>query len=293
MALVINSNIASLDAQRNLNRTQADLSQALQRLSSGLRVSTAKDDAAGYYISQTMTSDINGMNQAVRNANDGISFAQTADGSLQQISADFQRINQLAVESANGTVSSGGRKGIQDEVDQLTQDIAQIVQTSKFAGVNLLNSTASVTFQVGQDSDASNQIKVSALDVGASSGTTSLASFSGASGAGLTANLTATGVIDVSSQSAASAAITNIQADISTVAGDSATMGAIQNRFSAVIANLQNSVVNLSAARSRIVDANFASETAKLSRAQILQQAGVAMLRQANTDPQVALTLLR
>ena len=290
MPLVINSNIPSLVAQNNLNKTQADLSQALERLSSGLRVNTAKDDAAGYYISQTMTSDINGMNQAVRNSNDGISFAQTADGALQQISADLQRINQLAVESANGTVSSGGRTGIQAEVDQLTQDIAQVVQTTKFAGVDLLSSSAAVTFQVGQDGLASNQIKVNALDVGASG---ALTTFSGASGAGASASLTATGVIDVSTQSAASAAITNVQTDIATVAGDSATMGAIQNRFSAVIANLQNSVVNLSAARSRIVDANFASETAKLSRAQILQQAGVAMLRQANTDPQVALTLLR
>ena len=261
MPLVINSNIPSLVAQNNLNKTQADLSQALERLSSGLRVNTAKDDAAGYYISQTMTSDINGMNQAVRNSNDGISFAQTADGALQQISADLQRINQLAVESANGTVSSGGRTGIQAEVDQLTQDIAQVVQTTKFAGVDLLSSSAAVTFQVGQDGLASNQIKVNALDVGAAG---ALTTFSGASGAGAVASLTATGVIDVSTQSAASAAITNVQTDIATVAGDSATMGAVQNRFSAVIANLQNSVVNLSAARSRIVDANFASETAKL-----------------------------
>lgn len=290
MPLVINSNIPSLVAQNNLNKTQAELSQALQRLSSGLRVNTAKDDAAGFFISQTMTADINGMNQAARNANDGISYAQTADGALQQISADFQRINQLAVESANGTVSSGGRAGIQAEVDQLTQDIAQIVQTTKFAGVSLLNSTASTVFQVGQDGKASNQITVTALSLGASA---SLTTFSAKGGAGAAANLTATKVIDVSSQSAASAAIANIQSDIQTVSKDSATLGAVQNRFSAVIANLQNTVQNLSAARSRIVDANFASETAKLSRAQILQQAGVAMLRQANTDPQVALTLLR
>ncbi len=279
MALVINSNISSLIAQKNLNKTQADLSQALQRLSSGLRVNSAKDDAAGYYIAQTMTADINGMNQAVRNANDGISFSQTADGALQQISADLQRINQLAVESANGTVSSASRKGIQAEVDQLTQDISQIVQTSKFAGVQLLNATGSTTFQVGQAGDAKDQLAVTGLNL------TSLNAYA--------ATLTATGTVNVSTQSAASAAITTTGADISTVAGDSATMGAVQNRFSAVIANLQNSVVNLSAARSRIVDANFASETAKLSRAQILQQAGVAMLRQANTDPQVALTLLR
>ncbi|HDO33648.1 MAG TPA: flagellin FliC, partial [Chromatiales bacterium] len=260
-------------------KTQADLSQALQRLSSGLRVNSAKDDAAGYYISQTMTADINGMNQAVRNANDGISFAQTADGGLQQISADLQRINQLAVESANGTVSSGGRTGIQAEVDQLTQDISQIVQTSKFAGVALLSAGGSTTFQVGAVSNVNDQISVTGLNL------TTLKAYA--------TSLTATGTVVVSSQSAASAAIGTTATDISTVAGDSATMGAVQNRFSAVIANLQNSVVNLSAARSRIVDVDFASETAKLSRAQILQQAGVAMLRQANTDPQVALTLLR
>ena len=285
MALVINSNIPSLIAQRNLDKTQADLSQALQRLSSGLRVNSAKDDAAGYYISQTMTADINGMNQAVRNANDGISFAQTADGGLQQISADLQRINQLAVESANGTVSSGGRTGIQAEVDQLTQDISQIVQTSKFAGVQLLNTTGGTTFQVGQDGNAKDQISVKGLNLAAAAASGGLNAYAG--------SLTATGTVNVSTQSAASAAIVTTATDISTVAGDSATMGAVQNRFSAVIANLQNSVVNLSAARSRIVDVDFASETAKLSRAQILQQAGVAMLRQANTDPQVALTLLR
>lgn len=280
MALVINSNISSLVAQNNLNKTQADLSQALQRLSSGLRVNTAKDDAAGFFIAQTMTADINGMNQAVRNANDGVSLAQTADGSLQQISADLQRVNQLAVESANGTLSSAQRTGIQAEVDQLTQDISQIVQTSKFAGVQLLDGTSgTITFQVGQDGKASNQISVTGLNL------TSLKSYN--------ASLTATGTVNVSTQAAASAAIANIQADIKTVATDSATMGAVQNRFGAVIANLQNTVINISAARSRIVDANFASETAKLSRAQILQQAGVAMLRQANTDPQVALTLLR
>ncbi len=278
MPLVINSNIPSLVAQNNLNKTQADLSQALQRLSSGLRVNSAKDDAAGFYTSQIMTGDINGMNQAVRNANDGVSLSQTADGSLEQISADLQRINQLAVQSANGTVQD--RTGIQAEVDQLTQDISQIVTTSKFAGVQLLDGTSgTITFQVGEDGTASNQLQVTGLNL------TTLNAYS--------ASLTATGTVLVNTQATASAAITNIQADIQTVATDSATMGAVQNRFSAVIANLQNTSVNLSAARSRIVDANFASETAKLSRAQILQQAGVAMLRQANTDPQMVLTLLR
>lgn len=278
MALVINSNLASLNAQNNLSRSQMDLSQALQRLSSGLRVNSAKDDAAGFFTSQLMTQDINGMGQAVRNANDGVSLAQTAGGAMTQISSDLQRINQLAIQSANGTVQD--RTGIQAEVDQLTQDISQIVQTTKFTGVNLLDGTSgTITFQIGSKGAASNQISVTGLNL------TTLKAYN--------ASLTATKTFDVSTQAAASAAIANVQADIQTVATDSATFGAVQNRFNAVINNLQNTVENLTAARSRIVDANFASETAKLSRAQILQQAGVAMLRQANTDPQVALTLLR
>ncbi|HQU15096.1 MAG: flagellin [Chromatiales bacterium 21-64-14] len=278
MALVINTNMNSLVAQNNLSKSQDALSQAIQRLSSGLRINSAKDDAAGFFTSQLMTQDINGMNQAVRNANDGVSLAQTAGGAMTQISSDLQRINQLAVQSANGTVQN--RTGLQAEVDQLTQDISQIVQTTSFTGVNMLAGTSgTITFQVGAQGSASDQISVTGLNL------TTLKSYA--------AGLTATGTVDVSTQAAASAAIANVQADIQTVAADSATFGAVENRFSAVINNLTNTAQNLTAARSRIVDANFAQETANLSRAQILQQAGVAVLQQANTSPNIALTLLR
>jgi len=277
MALTINTNIMSLDAQNNLTKSQDSLSQALQRLSSGLRINSAKDDAAGFYTSQLMTQDINGMNQSIRNANDGVSLAQTGGAAMSEITNDLQRLNELAVQSANGTVQD--RSGLQSEADQLTQEISQIVQTSKFAGVHLLNSSASVTFQVGQDGSASNQISVNGIDL------TGLNSYS--------ASLTATGRVDISSASAASAAISSIQGDIKSVAKDAATFGAIQNRFQAVISNLTSAAQSLTSARSRITDANFASETAKLSRAQILQQAGVSMVAQANQQPQVALALLR
>ncbi len=277
MSLTINTNIMSLDAQNNLDKSQSSLSQALQRLSSGMRINSAKDDAAGFYTSQIMTGDINGMNQAVRNANDGVSLAQTGGAAMSEISKDLQRLNELAVQSANGTVQD--RTGLQSEADQLTQEISQIVTNSKFAGVSLLNSSAAVTFQVGQDGTSSNQISVNGIDL------TGLKSYS--------AGLTATGTVDISSASAASAAISDIQADIKSVAKDAATFGAIQNRFNAVISNLTSASQSLTSARSRITDANFASETAKLSRAKILQQAGVSMVAQANAQPQVALTLLR
>ena len=277
MPQIINTNIMSLMAQRNLNTTQGQLQTALERLSSGLRINSAKDDAAGFYTSQLMTQDINGMNQSIRNANDGVSLAQTGGAAMSEITNDLQRLNELAVQSANGTVQD--RSGLQSEADQLTQEISQIVQTSKFAGVHLLNSSASVTFQVGQDGSASNQISVNGIDL------TGLNSYS--------ASLTATGRVDISSASAASAAISSIQGDIKSVAKDAATFGAIQNRFQAVISNLTSAAQSLTSARSRITDANFASETAKLSRAQILQQAGVSMVAQANQQPQVALALLR
>lgn len=278
MSLVINTNIMSLNAQNNLEQSQASLSQAIQRLSSGLRINSAQDDAAGFYTSQLMTVDINGMNQAIQNANDGVSLAQTGGGAMSQISNDLQRLNELAVQSANGTVQD--RSGLQGEANQLTQEISQIIKTSKFAGVQLLDGTGgSITFQVGSSGSATDQISVTGINL------TSLNSYS--------ASLTATGTINISTSAAASAAITSIQDDIKTVASDAATFGAVQNRFNAVISNLTSTVENLTSARSRITDANFAGETANLSRAQILQQAGVAMVAQANTAPQIALSLLR
>jgi len=278
MALTINTNIASLNAQRNLTSSQGALETSLRRLSSGLRVNSAKDDAAGLFSIQKMTADIRGLNQAVRNAQDGISLGQTGEGAMDQIQSAMQRIREIAVQSANATVED--RTGLQAEVDQLTQEIARIVQTTEFNGQNLLDGTATtLTFQIGADGAASNQIDVNGLDL------TSLSSYS--------ASLTATGVVDVDDAAGASAAIATMDADIDSVSGSRATFGAIQNRFESVVVNLTSYAENLSAARSRIQDADFAAETANLTRAQILQQAGVAMLAQANTLPQTALSLLQ
>lgn len=278
MALTINTNISSLTAQRNLSNTQGALSTSLQRLSSGLRVNSAKDDAAGMFSIERMTADIRGLNQAVRNAQDGISLAQTGEGSMTQIQSALQRIREIAVQSSNATVED--RTGLQAEVDQLTQEISRIVQTTEFNGSMLLDgTTATLTFQIGADGDASNQIDVTGVDL---TGIT-----------GYNATLTATGTVDVSSAATASAAIASVDTAIDTVSTNRATFGAVQNRFEAVISNLTTYAENLSGARARLQDADFAAETAMLTRSQILQQAGVAMLAQANTLPQTALALLR
>jgi flagellin len=281
MALTINTNISALNAQRNLSSSQGALETSLRRLSSGLRVTSAKDDAAGLFSIQKMTADIRGLNQAVRNAQDGISLAQTGEGAMDQIQNAQQRIREIAVQSANATVED--RTGLQAEVDQLTQEISRIVQTTAFNGTNLLNSSATtLNFQIGQDSGAANRIAVTGLDL---TGIT-----------GYSASLTATGVVDVSSSGAASATIANLDSSatgIDFVSSSRATFGAVQNRFESVVVNLTTYSENLTAARSRIQDTDFAMETANLTRAQILQQAGVAMLAQANTVPQTALTLQR
>ncbi len=278
MALTINTNIASLNAQRNLSTSQGALETSLRRLSSGLRVNSAKDDAAGLFSIQKMTADIRGLNQAVRNAQDGISLGQTGEGSMDQIQVAQQRIREIAVQSANATVED--RTGLQAEVDQLTQEISRIVQTTQFNGKQLLDGTGgTLTFQIGQDGKASNQIDVSGLNL------TSLNSYS--------ATLTALSTVDVSSAAAASAAIASLDTDIDSVSSSRATFGAVQNRFEAVVVNLTTYSENLSAARSRIQDTDFAAETANLTRAQILQQAGVAMLAQANALPQTVLSLLQ
>jgi flagellin len=284
MALVVNTNIASLNAQRNLSASQSQLQTAIQRLSSGLRVNSAKDDAAGLAVAESFTSQIRGTNQAVRNANDGISLGQTAEGALAQIANNLQRIREIAVQAANGTISDTDRGQLQKEVDQLTQEISRIVQTTTFNGTSLLSGSSTLTFQVGASGVASNQVSVTTTDL-ATNGSAGLYSYSG--------TLTATNVINVSTSANASAAIANLDADISKVSTVRATFGAVQNRFEAVIANLQNYAENLTASRSRIMDADFAAETAALTRGQILQQAGVAMLAQANALPNTVLSLLR
>ncbi len=217
-----------------------------------------------------------------RNASDGISLAQTAEGALGQIANNVQRIREIAVQSSNGTVQD--RTGLQAEVDQLTQEISRIVDTTEFNGTSLFTSATSITFQVGQDGAANNQVSVSTINLD-TAGASGLHTYSG--------SLTATSTVNVSSAATASAAIANMDTDIAKIAQNRATFGAVQNRFEAVISNLQNYAENLTAARSRIMDTDFAMETANLTRTQVLQQAGVAMLSQANATPQSVLALLR
>jgi len=268
MPQIINTNIMSLNSQRNLSASASSLATSLQRLSSGLRINSAKDDAAGLYTVETLTADVRGQNQAIRNAADGISLGQVAEGALAQIANNLQRIREIAVQAANGTVEN--RAGLQAEVTELQAENNRIVSNTKFNSVSLLNASGTITFQVGED--ANQTITVNALSV---------------SGTGITSTA------DVSSSGAASTLLNTMDTQIAAIAINRATFGAVQNRFEAAIANLSVSVENLSAARSRIQDADFAAETARLTRAQILQQAGVAMLAQANTAPQAALALLR
>jgi flagellin len=280
MAIYVNTNTASLNAQRNLSSSTQSLQTSLQRLSSGLRVNSAADDPAGMAISQTMTVQINGNNQGIRNANDGISMAQTAEGALTQIQNNMQTIRQIAVQAANGTISDTNRSQLQKEVDQLTQEISRIVQTTNFNGTMLLSGGASITFQVGASGTADNQVVASGLDL-----TSGLASYS--------TSLTATNTVDITSSAKASAVLSALDSDINIVSNDRSQMGSLQNRFQAVVANMSNYVQNLSDSRSRIVDTDFAAETANLTQQQILQQAGTAILSQANQVPQAALTLLK
>ncbi len=279
MSIVVNTNIASLNSQRNLSQSSESLATSLQRLSSGLRVNSAKDDAAGLAISQTLTSSIRGNNQGIRNANDGISVAQTAEGAMGQIGNNLQRIREIAVQASNGSVADTNRSQLQKEVDQLTQEISRIVQTTNFNGTKLLTSGQSITFQVGASGSSDNQVVASGVEM---SGLNSFAT-----------SLSGVTTIDVTTSGAASAALGKMDSDINTVSNTRAQLGALQNRFQAVVANMQNYVENLTSSNSRIMDTDFASETANLTRNQILQQAGTSILGQANQLPQAALNLLR
>jgi flagellin len=273
MAMTINTNIFSLNAQRNTAATQNNLSTAMQRLSSGLRVNSAKDDAAGLAIAERMNAQVRGMNVASRNANDGISMAQTAEGALGKVGDALQRMRELAVQAANGTNNSDDRDNLDAEYQQLKSEVTRVIDGAKFNDTALLSAASTFTFQVGAGTDATDTIDVDSVDLSALSGT--LGAITGADG------------------SLATAEITALDTAIKDVTTGRATMGAVQNRFDSVIANLATSSENLSAARGRIMDADFASETMNLSRAQILQQAGTAMISQANQLPQQVLSLLR
>jgi len=308
----VNTNVVALNAQRNLSTSQSSLSQSMQRLSSGLRVNSARDDAAGLAIAERMSAQIKGMNVAVRNANDGISLAQTAEGALGKIGDNLQRMRELAVQSRNATNSDGDRANLQKEFKQLQQEIDRTVKGTKFNGTALFASGASTTlsFQVGAGTDATDRIDIDGAVLGG--GTAGTATVVDSTAATADADLMATvtsnwdGTNGISIGGGASGVATNIattsQIDdainvidkaLDTINDKRAAFGASQNRFEAVISNLQTNIENQTASRGRIVDADFATETANLSRSQILQQAGTAMVAQANQLPQQVLSLLR
>ena len=356
MPQIINTNISSLNAQRNLNSSQGAASTAMQRLSSGLRINSAKDDAAGLAIAERFTAQIKGLNQAARNANDAISLTQTAEAAMTSVTDNLQRIRELAVQSANATNSTTDRAALQTEAAQLKAEIDRVANQSQFNGIKLLDgSFTSAVFQVGanagetitvsglQNSTATvlTDFTVNGTDIGVlaavgtsqeraaqvvdainkiatttsvnayldastsrivltSNATITLAGSAGglaATGfsAGATAAATVTGLttLDISSFAGASQAIRQADSALAQVNTSRATLGAMQSRFMSAVTNLQSASENMSASRSRIQDTDYAAETAALTRSQILQQAGMAMLAQANQSPNQVMTLLR
>ena len=287
MPQIVNTNLTSLNAQRNLSTNQSSLATSMQRLSSGLRVNSAKDDAAGLAISERMGAQVRGMNVAIRNANDGISLVQTAEGAMAKVVDALQRMRELAVQSRNSTNSSSDKDSLDKEFGELAKEIQRVIGGTTFNGKNVIGSNAgTLTFQIGANTTTDDNIDLVTTNMGSATNITDVAGTSN-TGAGRA-------VIDsTAGTSTIGTVIDNIDKAIDFVNGERATMGASQNRFDAVISNLQASVENQSAAKSRITDADFASETANLSRSQILQQAGNAMVAQANQLPQQVLSLLR
>lgn len=284
MALTINTNVYSLNAQRNLATTQTALATPLTRLSSGLRINSSADDAAGLAISERINSTVRGQNVAIRNANDAISMTQVADGTAARISDNLQRMRELAVQAANGTYTSSDRANISVEFVALQKEITRVAQNTKFNNLALTNSSAQTfSFQVGANTSSDNQISVTTKNLTASTGLSVGSS-----------SINVGGAVKASAGAAeALKAIAAIDKAINTVTTNRADFGAAINRTQASISNLAISIENQSAARGRIVDADFAAETANLTRLQILQQAGTAILAQANAIPQQALSLLR
>ena len=281
---VINTNLMSLNAQRNLSATQSALATSVQRLSTGLRVNSAKDDAAGLAIAERMNTQVRGMNVAIRNANDAISLAQTAEGALSKINDMGQRMRELAVQSANATNSESDRASLDAEFQALSAEIKRNLDGTSFNGTKLFAALATLTFQVGANNNATDQIAVVTTDLNAD---TTMTGILGGTGGGGTA------AADVKTADKSRSALEKLDKMLATVNAKRAEFGATQNRFEAVIQTLQVSAENQTAARSRIMDADFASETAALTRAQVLQQAGTSMLSQANSLPNNVLSLLR
>ena len=272
----INTNVMSLVTQNNLNKSQSSLSTAIERLSSGLRINSAKDDAAGQSIANRMTAQIKGLTQAARNANDGISLTQTAEGNLNEINNNLQRIRELAVQAASDTNTTDDRVSIKTEIAQRISEIDRITNTAKYNGIDLLKGSASISIQVGANTSGDDAISI---------GTNALIS-SSSTDLGVNA-------LDVTTATNATTSIASIDAALKKVDTARSNLGAIQNRFESTITNLNNTVNNLSSARGRIQDADYATEVSNMSKAQILQQAGTSVLSQANQVPQTVLSLLR
>ncbi len=287
MPQTINTNLVSLNAQRNLSTSQAQLSTAMQRLSSGMRVNSAKDDAAGLAIAERMNTQVRGMHVAMRNANDGISMAQVGEGALGKVGDLFQRMRELAVQSANGTNTTADRVSLNEEFVQLAQEATRTLGGTQFNGQNILATTNNSTFQIGANNSTDiDQITVTSFNWAANTDITATLG---------TAVITGTDVptVQITDIPTAQASLTAIDTAINAINSQRATFGAVQNRFENVVTTLMVSTENQSAARSRIMDADYAAETANLSRAQILQQAGNAMVAQANQLPQQVLSLLQ
>ena len=284
MSLSILTNISAMDTHRNLVASQNAVSTAMQRLSSGLRINTAADDAAGYAISQGLTSQVNGFDQASRNVGDATSMVQTAESSLNNVQSMLQRVRELAVQYQNGDLSSTDKTDIQNEVNQLTQEVDRQRGAVTFNGINLLNGTAGgangVTFQVGANSG--DTLSASFADIEGSSGLGVTGfSWSQAAGGGT--------VFDLSQANA----LSTLDTAIGNVSNQAATLGAVQNRLQYTSDAISSTKENLSASNSRIQDVDMASEMTTLTQQQILQQAGTAMLAQANSQPQLVLKLLQ
>ncbi|HBH62367.1 MAG TPA: flagellin FliC [Nitrospiraceae bacterium] len=281
MALIVNTNLLSLNAQRNVKNTQNQLGTSVERLSSGLRINSAKDDAAGMAISMKLTAHVRSLNQAVRNAQDGISVVQTAEGGMNEIHNILTRMRELSQQASTGILATSDRSALNQEFQDLKSEITRIADTTEFNGLKLLNgslSTNGVSLQVGINNTANDRITVSG------------GSFNDidASALGLSAT-----VSSIDSAANAQSMLSLVDTAIGTVSTRRGNLGGVQNRLGSTIANLEIAAENLSAANSRIKDADFAIETANLTRSQIILQAGVAVLSQANTIPQYALQLLQ
>ena len=283
MALTVNTNTTSLGVQKNLNRASDALSTSMARLSSGLKINSAKDDAAGLQIATRMTSQIRGQTMAIKNANDGISIAQTAEGAMQEQTNILQRMRELAVQSRNDSNSTEDREALNKEFAQMSDELTRIAKSTQLNGKNLLDGSAgTMTFQVGSNSGADNQISIT-LDSGFDAATLSVDS----------ATVAITGSDSVTAEASMNKALDAIDAALQTINTTRADLGASQNRLTSTINNLQNINENAETARGRVQDTDFAAETAQLTKQQTLQQASTSVLAQANQLPSAVLKLLQ